>query len=133
MNPRYALVSARAGHRCEYCHAPEAIFNFPFEVEHVIPHAQGGTDSEHNWALACRSCNLFKSNAVEGTDSETGIAVPLFHPRQENWEEHFAAMVGEGTVIGLTPTGRATVDRLRMNSPTQRFARQQWQRLDLFP
>lgn len=133
MNPRYALVSARAGHRCEYCHAPEAIFNFPFEVEHVIPPGQGGTDSEDNWALACRSCNLFKSNAVQCTDSETGIAVPLFHPRQEIWEEHFAAMVGEGTVIGLTPTGRATVDRLRMNSPTQRFARQQWQRLDLFP
>lgn len=133
MNPRYALVSARAGHRCEYCHAPEAIFNFPFEVEHVIPSGQGGTDSEDNWALACRSCNLFKSDVVHGTDSETGMTVALFHPRHEVWEEHFAAVVDEGIVIGLTPTGRATVDRLRMNSPTQRFARQQWHRLDLFP
>lgn len=40
MNSRYALVSARAGHRCEYCHAPEAIFNFPFEVEHALPPGQ---------------------------------------------------------------------------------------------
>ena len=133
MNPRYALVSARAGHRCEYCHAPEAIFNFPFEVEHVIPPGHAGSDSEDNWALACRSCNLFKSDAVHGTDSEARMTVALFHPRHEVWEEHFAAVVGEGTVIGLTPTGRATVDRLRMNSPTQRFARQQWHRLDLFP
>ncbi|MFM7923212.1 MAG: HNH endonuclease, partial [Planctomycetaceae bacterium] len=70
MNPRYALVSARAGHRCEYCHAPEAIFNFPFEVEHCVPPRQGGSDSADNWALACRSCNLFKSNALDGTDSD---------------------------------------------------------------
>ena len=27
MNPRYARVAGRAGHRCEYCRAPEAIFN----------------------------------------------------------------------------------------------------------
>jgi hypothetical protein len=36
MNPRHARVAARAAHRCEYCHAPEALFNFPFEVEHII-------------------------------------------------------------------------------------------------
>lgn len=33
MNPHYHAVGTRAEHRCEYCHAPEAIFNFPFEVE----------------------------------------------------------------------------------------------------
>jgi hypothetical protein len=32
MNPHYEVVALRAGHRCEYCHAPEAVFNFPFEV-----------------------------------------------------------------------------------------------------
>ncbi len=133
MNLRYALVSARAEHRCEYCHAPEAIFNFPFEVEHVIPPGQAGSDTDENWALACRSCNLFKSDGLDGTDSETGKTVALFHPRHDVWEENFAAVVEEGTVIGLTPTGRATVARLRMNSPTQRFARQQWHRLGLFP
>jgi hypothetical protein len=36
MNPRYVQVALRAEHRCEYCHAPEVVFNFPFEVEHVI-------------------------------------------------------------------------------------------------
>ena len=133
MNPRYALVSARAGHRCEYCHAPEAIFNFPFEVEHVIPPGQGGSDSADNWALACRSCNLFKSNTLVGTDDETGSIVPLFNPRKDVWQEHFAAVVAEGTVIGLTATGRVTVNKLRMNTPIQRLARLQWQRLDLLP
>jgi hypothetical protein len=27
MNPLYFLVAERAYHRCEYCHAPESIFN----------------------------------------------------------------------------------------------------------
>jgi 5-methylcytosine-specific restriction endonuclease McrA len=58
MNPHYPQVAKRAGHRCEYCHTPEVVFNFPFEVEHIQPVCLGGIDSEANLALACRSCNL---------------------------------------------------------------------------
>jgi hypothetical protein len=42
VNPNYPFVAARAKHICEYCHAPEAVFNLPFEVEHIIPSAHGG-------------------------------------------------------------------------------------------
>lgn len=62
MNRHYPPVSRRAAHRCEYCLAPEAIFNFPFEVEHVVPISQNGIDEEANFALACRSCNIHKGN-----------------------------------------------------------------------
>jgi hypothetical protein len=89
MNPRYPLVAERAAHRCEYCHAPEAIFNFPFEVEHIIPPLHGGDDDETKWALACCACDLFKSNFLDGIDPETQTVVRLFHPRQDRWEEHF--------------------------------------------
>ena len=133
MNPRYARVADRAAHRCEYCHAPEVIFNFPFEVEHIIPPGQAGFDTDGNWALACRSCNLFKSDGIEGTDPGTGMSAPLFHPRHDAWDQHFAPFIDEGTIIGQTPSGRATVQLLRMNSPTQIFARTQWSRLGLFP
>src|SRR5438105_3796645 len=68
MNPLYPLVAARAGHRCEYCRAPEAVFNFPFEVEHILPRSLGGGDMEDNLALACRACNLRKSARVTCTD-----------------------------------------------------------------
>jgi len=61
--PRVEIRATKIGGEC--CHAPEAIFNFAFEVEHIIPRGHAGTDSKDNWALACRSCNLFKSNAVE--------------------------------------------------------------------
>ena len=36
-HPNYTLVAKRAKHRCEYCHAPEIIFNVAFEVDHIIP------------------------------------------------------------------------------------------------
>lgn len=55
MNPLYLQVAERANHRCEYCHAPEVVFNFPFEVEHIIPIAKRGKTDLDNLALACRS------------------------------------------------------------------------------
>src|SRR5262249_23072251 len=62
MTPNYPAVARRAGHRCEYCHAPEAVFNFPFEVEHVRPACHGGADDESNLCLACRACNVRKGD-----------------------------------------------------------------------
>lgn len=50
MNQHYTAVALRAGHRCEYCHAPEVIFNFPFEVEHIIPISHDGPDHKDNLA-----------------------------------------------------------------------------------
>jgi hypothetical protein len=132
VNPHYPAVAERAAHRCEYCHAPEVVFNSPFEVEHVIPPSRGGSDESANWALACRACNLFKSDHVEGADPHTQTTVRLFHPRVDVWREHFHIEVATGTISGLTPIARATVERLRINSAAQVAARRQWIRLGLF-
>jgi 5-methylcytosine-specific restriction endonuclease McrA len=67
MNRHYAPVAERSGHRREYCHAPEAIFNLPFEVEHIVPTSRDGADDESNLALACRACSLYKSTVVSST------------------------------------------------------------------
>ncbi len=133
MNPHYGVVAARAGHRCEYCHAPEAVFNFPFEVEHIVPVVRGGPDTADNQALACRSCNLFKSDVLAAVDEDTRETYRLFHPRLDRWQDHFVVGPEQCEVRGLTPVGRATVTQLRMNTPPQLFARQQWLRLGLFP
>jgi hypothetical protein len=133
MNPRYPAVARRGNHRCEYCRAPEAIFNFAFEVEHVVPSSRGGDDQESNLALTSRSCNLHKSDHLTGCDDATGIDVTLFNPRTDRWAEHFEIDLDRGEVVGLTATGRATVDRLRMNDPVQITARLLWIRLGLFP
>jgi len=133
VNPLYPAVAERAGERCEYCRAPEQVFNFAFEVEHVLPRAAGGDDMPDNLALACESCNLYKSDATIGRDETGGRAVPLFHPRRDLWEDHFRFDGETGEIRGLTATGRATVARLKMNSAFQLRARRQWVRMGLYP
>lgn len=133
MNPYYPEVALRAGHRCEYCHAPEAVFNFAFEVEHILPSARGGTKGPANLALACRCCNLRKSVHVTGIDPQSGLEMRLFQPREDKWDEHFRVDTESGRIDGLTPVGPAAVARLEMNSQIQVAARRQWMRLGLFP
>ncbi len=96
MNPRYRLVVERAGFRCEYCRAPEAIFNLNFEVEHIVPKSKNGQDDESNWALACRACNLHKANQVEAFDEETGQTARLFHPHRICGTITFESMSSRG-------------------------------------
>jgi HNH endonuclease len=132
VNPLYPVVAERAEYRCEYCHAPEVVFNFPFEVEHILPQAHGGTDALDNLALACHACNLFKSDFETGQDEESRAEVALFHPRRDVWEQHFG--VNEGAAIfGITPVGRATVVRLQVNRSRHITARRRWIELGLFP
>lgn len=133
MNPHYAEVAYQAEHRCEYCRAPEVVFNLHFEVEHIIPLARGGADVDHNRALACRSCNLYKFTHTEAQDAETNKTVRLFHPRQDQWAAHFMVDLKRGYIVGMTATGRATTACLKMNSQAQVNARRQWIQLGLFP
>ena len=133
MNPNYPQIALRALHRCEYCREPEAMFNFPFEVEHIVPISEGGDGQESNLALACRSCNLFKGPFVQATDPQTNSSVDLFNPRRDSWHLHFKVQLETGEIVGLTPMGRSSASRLNINSPAQTSARRQWMRLGLFP
>jgi len=133
LNPLYPDVAERAEERCEYCHAPERVFNFAFEVEHILPRSAGGTDALDNLALACESCNLYKSDATSAWDQEEGRDVPLFHPRRDRWDEHFHFDPESGELRGFTAVGRATVARLKVNSAFQLRARRHWAQLGLYP
>jgi len=133
VNPLYSDVAAWADRRCEYCRAPEHVFNFAFEVEHVQPRAAGGSDGSDNLALACASCNSHKAAATSARDEDTGQTISLFHPRHDRWSDHFRYDDERGLVQGITPKGRATVARLRLNSEFQLRARHQWMQLDICP
>ena len=132
MNPFYKQVADRAEHRCEYCRAPELAFNFPFEVEHMIPKSRQGLDVEWNFALACRSCNLHKGNRVSAIDPVTQTETRLFNPRQDNWNDHFQ-VIPTREIIGKTAIGRGTVICLNINNESQIFARGLWIQWNLFP
>ena len=107
------LVRRRAGGLCEYCHLPQQFSELRFHTEHIIPRQHGGTDDAENLALACPDCNLLKGPNLTGIDSGTGRVVRLFHPRRDNWTEHFT--IEGALIVGRTPVGRVTVSLLRMN------------------
>ncbi len=95
-------------------------------MEHILPRSLGGSDDRENLAASCYRCNEFKGAKTDAIDPETGQLAPLFHPRRQVWAEHFAWVNGGTHVIGITPTGRATVIALRLNNDNQVEARSIW-------
>jgi HNH endonuclease len=103
------------------------------EIEHFIPLALGGQTVEENLWLSCRRCNGFKGSLIRAIDPETQESVPLFNPRQESWHEHFVWSEDGSEIIGLTPTGRATVIALNLNDPIAVTARKLWVSVGWWP
>jgi hypothetical protein len=62
-----------------------------------------------------RGCNTNKYIYLSWTDPLTGISSLLFHPRNDEWSEHFSWSEDMTLLIGLTPKGRATIELLQMN------------------
>jgi hypothetical protein len=109
------FVRKRADYRCEYCRIHESLTWLRFQFDHVIPRKHGGQTVPENLARACFHCNSFKGPNIAGIDPLSGAMVPLFNPRQDAWEAHFA---WQGpTLVGLTPVGRATIQVLWLNHP----------------
>ena len=50
------FVFSKTNGQCSYCGAKAE------EIDHIVPRANGGTNSTHNLTPACRSCNEKKSN-----------------------------------------------------------------------
>jgi len=109
------IVTERARGCCEYCLSQERFATQNFSVEHIIPKSQGGKTDVDNLALACQGCNNYKYNKIEGRDPESGDIVSLYHPRQQQWSDHFGWNDDFTLIIGLTPTGRATTEVLQLN------------------
>ena len=119
-------VTEQAHHRCGYCLTAETIVGTPMEVDHIIPQSLGGLTEEDNLWLACSLCNDHKGDRIAALEPLSDEIVRLFDPRHEAWPEHFA-WVGEGDhIVGMTPTGRATVAALNLNRPSLVTARQAW-------
>jgi len=85
------------------------------EIEHIVPLAQGGSNTEANLWLACPICNRYKGDKVTAPDPLTGARVSLFNPREQVWTEHFRWIDNGLRIEGLTPTGRATVQALHLS------------------
>jgi hypothetical protein len=134
----YEQVRQRAQFRCEYCHYPELLSSAPRSIDHIQPQSLGGSDELDNLGLACRRCNERRYNFTTGIDPESKLKTPLFNPRQQQWSDHFIWSVDALKIMGKTPTGRATCDRLDLNDDRRKNvfiqnARQQCVASGLYP
>ncbi len=111
-------VRKRAGNCCEYCRMPQSAAPFlTFHMEHIQATQHVHDDSLQNTCLACPHCNFHKGPNLTTLSVTTREIVPLFHPRVQNWDEHFR-MDGPH-IVGVTETGTATVRLLQMNDGDQ--------------
>lgn len=116
------LVTERARGCCEYCLLHQDDTAFTHHVDHLIALKHGGRTEEENLALACLECNLRKGSDLAALDPVEGTIALLFNPRVQRWSEHFTVV--NASLVGTTPTGRATVALLRMNDPARFLERQ---------
>lgn len=86
-----------------------------FSIEHIVPKQKGGESTLDNLALACRGCNNFKFIKTEAPDHVSEVLVSLFHPRRDLWHDHFVWNNDFTRILGRTPTGRVTIEVLRLN------------------
>ena len=119
-------VQEAAHDRCGYCLSPQRYVMGKLEIEHIIPRAQGGGDDESNLWLSCSLCNRYKGSQTTGIDPIDNQETALFNPRTQNWHEHFQWSPDGTRIIGLTPTGRATVGALKLNNEVAVEVRRNW-------
>lgn len=110
-------VEERAAGRCEYCHTPAKYSLQSFESDHIIPLTRNGAASLENLAYACGGCNRKKGIRTTGIDPDSGQEVALFNPRLHNWPTHFSWNGDFTQILGLTASGRATIQALQLNRP----------------
>lgn len=110
-----AIIAARAQNRCEYCKCSADFATETFAVEHIQPRSLGGDSSLENLAWSCMGCNSYKGSKINAADPETEEMTVLFHPRSQDWSQHFAWSDDGCEVMGKTSTGRATIQTLRLN------------------
>ena len=108
------FVRTRAHARCEYCGLPDEFADAPFQVDHIIAEKHNGQTHPDNLAWSCFYCNSYKGPNIAGWDSDRRTVVRLFHPRDDQWDEHFR---WDGPFLeAMTDIARATIHVLCMNA-----------------
>jgi hypothetical protein len=115
-----------ARYRCGYCQTQEKASGIKLTLEHIIPLALGGLDEKENLWLSCRLCNEAKGIIIEYSDIESGILVPLFNPRTDEWNNHFSWDESGTQIIGLTLIGKVTIEALDLNNSFRLQSRAIW-------
>lgn len=126
-------VRSQFANCCAYCRTLESLTVSTFEFEHIIPRSAGGQATFDNLALACPTCNRYKSNRQSAPDPISNEIVSLYHPHLQMWSDHFTWNDDTTEIVGLSKVGRATIALLRMNRPQMIRVRRMWVAMDEHP
>ena len=124
-------VRDRARNRCEYCRMPAEFDSADFQVDHVRPQKHRGATKLENLAWACFPCNNHKGPNLTGIDPQTDSIAAVYDPRTQAWTEHFEWDGPE--LVGLTPTGRATIAVMEINDASRVALRKELMFEGVFP
>lgn len=114
------------GCRCGYCGVREEETGAELTVDHYQPLSRGGAEEWDNWVYACFAYNINK-----GDHWQPGTPQRILHPLRNCLTEHVQEQP-DGTLVGLTETGRFHIEKLQLNRPPLilcRLARRQQERI----
>lgn len=125
------VIAKRADYKCEYCLMHEDDMFFSFEIDHIIAKKHGGDDNKDNLAYCCPHCNQNKGSDIATFINDYEEIIPLFHPRKQEWQDHFTLV--EGEIIALSKIGEATIKLLKMNHPDILIIRRTLAKIGKYP
>ncbi len=118
---------------CAYCRTAEELTVTTFEFEHIIPLSLDGKTTFDNLCLSCPSCNRYKATKQLIFNPKTNREIPLFHPQNDIWEQHFTWDKNATEIKGLTEVGNVTIITLKMNREQLIRVRKLWVKLGKHP
>lgn len=124
-------VAVRANYRCEYCRRPETDGFIRYQSDHIISRKHGGKTILENLAHTCPICNNYKGSDLSTVLGDENKLIRLFHPRKDNWFDHFR--VGDGLIIAKNDIGEATAKLLKLNEVNRILERLDLIEAGLFP
>jgi len=95
--------------RCGYCETSEVEAGAELTVDHFQPRSRDGVDAHDNWVYCCHACNEYKGDLWQPDSPQR-----ILHPLHDNLAKHIVEQP-DGTLVGLTQTGRFHIQRLRLN------------------
>lgn len=113
-------VAKRANLCCEYCLSFEGHAFIKFQIEHIISIKHGGTNELDNLAYSCFYCNNNKGTDL-GTITDNHPLLPFYHPRKDEWLEHFE--ISDHIILPKTVIAKGTIKILGLNEEARLIER----------
>ena len=85
-------------------------------IDHFVPVAAGGDETDENLVYACHRCNLYKSDFT-ASQQDHRLGRRVLHPLRDDSQQHFQLNTLTGMLEPVTETGCFHIALLHLNRP----------------